>query len=367
MERVRLIATAVVCCIAGSANICAAGCPPLLTSNHRTAENGPLAYTVTGPLKKSERSRRHIPVPEGSLDSVRILLERSECEGSCPSYSIELRGDGSAIYTGKAFVLVPGRYIYEVSPQNVRCLVAQFRAADFWSLNSSYEAPVIDSPAYSVTLEIGGAKKTVADNVGRAVGMPKAVTALEDEIDGNGLNRWVYGDSETLPSLRREHFDFHSDDAATILANAAGSGSEEFVLGLLAEGAPATGRQSYFRQTGAAAAAASEGRSSIVRLLLAAGADPNLQNADGSTALHWASNADIVQLLVKAGANPEIKDEQGLTPLLFTRDDDASIALIEAGADITAKTNSGATVEQHAIEYKLARTLDLLRSRQGEK
>ena len=152
--------------------------------------------------------------------------------------------------SGKAFVLVPGRHTYEVSPQNVQCLVAQFRAADFWSLNSSYEAPVTDSPAYSVTLEISGAKKTVADYVGRAVGMPKAVTALEDEIDGNGSNRWVYGDSETLPSLRREHFDFHSEDAATILANAVGSGSEEFVLGLLAEGAPATGRQSDFRRTG---------------------------------------------------------------------------------------------------------------------
>lgn len=52
----------------------------------------------------------------------------------------------------------------------------------------------------------------------------------------------------------------------------------------------------------------------IVKLLLAAGADVNLQNADGYTALAYASmdgNLGMVELFLEAGADPLIRNSNG--------------------------------------------------------
>lgn len=56
----------------------------------------------------------------------------------------------------------------------------------------------------------------------------------------------------------------------------------------------------------------------VMKLLLANGANPNLQDASGMTALHYAVEAGdlmIVNLLMEHGANPYISDNHGLTPL----------------------------------------------------
>jgi len=54
----------------------------------------------------------------------------------------------------------------------------------------------------------------------------------------------------------------------------------------------------------------------FVRYLLQCGADPNAQNADGSTALTWAVRDDLVALLVGHGATVEAEaPESGFTSL----------------------------------------------------
>lgn len=50
-------------------------------------------------------------------------------------------------------------------------------------------------------------------------------------------------------------------------------------------------------------AAVQIGDAELVRLLLAAGADPNRSHPDGTTALTWCGNAEIMALLVDAGAS----------------------------------------------------------------
>src|SRR5207237_2637120 len=52
-------------------------------------------------------------------------------------------------------------------------------------------------------------------------------------------------------------------------------------------------------------------RLEVAKILLAAGANVNLQNAWGGTALQWAADAgilEVVQALVKAGANVNLGD-----------------------------------------------------------
>jgi len=64
--------------------------------------------------------------------------------------------------------------------------------------------------------------------------------------------------------------------------------------------------------------AATNGDTVIVRLLLECGANPNMRNFDGVTALHNAvfeKQIDIVKLLLEHGADPAIQDRFGNTPV----------------------------------------------------
>jgi ankyrin repeat protein len=86
-----------------------------------------------------------------------------------------------------------------------------------------------------------------------------------------------------------------------------------------------------------------------VRALIQQKADVNAVLPDGTTALHWAVNADdldTVSLLIQAGANVTARDRYGFTPLYFaaTNGNAALIRkLLEAGADPNAADASGET------------------------
>ena len=59
-------------------------------------------------------------------------------------------------------------------------------------------------------------------------------------------------------------------------------------------------------------------RAAAIDLLAKKSADVNAAEADGSTALLWAANAndtDLVSRLLKAGANPKVHNLLGSTPL----------------------------------------------------
>ena len=65
--------------------------------------------------------------------------------------------------------------------------------------------------------------------------------------------------------------------------------------------------------------ASKNGNSEIVKELLALGVEINKQDSDGVTALHIAKNIEIVKILVGAGANPNLQDyRSGFTPLLHS-------------------------------------------------
>ena len=67
-------------------------------------------------------------------------------------------------------------------------------------------------------------------------------------------------------------------------------------------------------------ASAVKGYNVISKLLIAAGADVNLQDANQTTALHYAvmfKNYDLVLMLLEAGANPNHKNNVGQSPMDF--------------------------------------------------
>ncbi len=87
-----------------------------------------------------------------------------------------------------------------------------------------------------------------------------------------------------------------------------------------------------------------------VRALVKKGADINLPEGDGSTALHWAAYRDdleTVDLLIRAGANPNAANALGATPLwIASENKNAGIvrSLLAGGANPNASLVSGETV-----------------------
>ena len=63
--------------------------------------------------------------------------------------------------------------------------------------------------------------------------------------------------------------------------------------------------------------ASETGSIGCIEKLLGAGADPNLVEYDGWSALHWAAangHGQVCQRLIQAGANKDVKDKRGFTP-----------------------------------------------------
>lgn len=94
-------------------------------------------------------------------------------------------------------------------------------------------------------------------------------------------------------------------------------------------------------------AAAVNGDTKAVSLLLGAGVSPDAKGQSGMTALHVAAQTgrtEVVDLLLAAGADVNVKDANGLTPLfgLTARCDRSAtvVKLIAKGADVNAKGSS---------------------------
>ena len=100
--------------------------------------------------------------------------------------------------------------------------------------------------------------------------------------------------------------------------------------------------------------AARRGDTDAVRALLEAGADANLAQGDGLTALHLAAregHLEVVRILINAGAETSATTRIGdYTPLHLaggTGHADVIGALLRAGADPTAVTTSSGVTPLH--------------------
>ena len=96
--------------------------------------------------------------------------------------------------------------------------------------------------------------------------------------------------------------------------------------------------------------AAMEGDPERVHALLAEGADVNVPQGDGSTALHWAAHHEDVEMaraLLAAGADVEKTTRLGeLTPIFMAAKSGSGVMielLVDAGADPSAATTNGTT------------------------
>ncbi len=116
--------------------------------------------------------------------------------------------------------------------------------------------------------------------------------------------------------------------------------------------------------------AASNGRVSVIRALIEAGADVNAVDLNDMSPLMGAAvrnkNPAVIHALIKAGANVNASIKGiGLTVLMIAAKnaEDPSImyTLLEDDADVNATDNKGWTVLDHALKQKKESEVRLLR------
>jgi len=128
-----------------------------------------------------------------------ITLERTSCFGSCPDYTVTVRGDGSVMYEGRMFVAVTGTQTASVSADDVERLVAKLEQIDYFALEAATVASpgvcqATDIPGYTTAVSLRGQQRTIVRCPG--IGPPEAdaLAELEDLIDEvAGTARWVEG------------------------------------------------------------------------------------------------------------------------------------------------------------------------------
>ncbi|HLJ88756.1 MAG TPA: ankyrin repeat domain-containing protein [Candidatus Angelobacter sp.] len=260
----------------------------------------------------NEKVVKHIPFPQiHDWSSIKIVLSRTGCFGTCPSYRVEVHGDGTVLYDGGSFVAIKGSHRASISRDTVSEMVEVFRVADYFSLKDKYIWAATDLPTYTTSISIDSRAKEITDYAGEHVGMPESVSKLEDAIDRlSGVERWTKGNSETVPALMQEKFDFRSPQASEILANVAQKGKADAVRDLVAAGVIVSTAPVQPRLGIAGTAlenAAQRGDVEMLRALLTAGINP----AAKTRALEHASLAgkmDAMRLLIGSGANPTAPD-----------------------------------------------------------
>ena len=125
------------------------------------------------------------------------------------------------------------------------------------------------------------------------------------------------------------------------------NGHKETVELLLNSGADPN-IQNKFGQT-ALIMASCEGHTEIIELLLNSGADPNIQNKFGRTALYCASckeYKEIVELLLKANADPNIQDKKGGTAYYVAQSKDIKDLLKEYQTKVNPNKRKFAELEE---------------------
>jgi hypothetical protein len=135
------------------------------------------------------------------LKGLMIRLERTQCYGSCPAYTITIHGDGRVEYRGKEHVKVKELRNSRVDTAAIKVLAWQFAQTNFLSLPEEDYSEAkckcrhcTDFPSVVVEITVGAMSHRVNQYYGCAC-PPKALFELESAIDRTANSEQWTGDT----------------------------------------------------------------------------------------------------------------------------------------------------------------------------
>ena len=135
-----------------------------------------------------------------------LVLERTTCYGTCPSYRIVVSRDGHVAYEGRKFVKELGRREKRLTDGQMRQLDAEVQRVHYFSLRDRYAfqedgCPTTwtDNPAVITSVRAGGQRKQIMHGYGCQYEMesrrgvyPADLTAFESRVDAIvGVAQWI--------------------------------------------------------------------------------------------------------------------------------------------------------------------------------
>jgi Domain of unknown function (DUF6438) len=140
--------------------------------------------------------------PGGSQQAVDattvITLDRTQCFGFCPAYSLTIRGDGNVTYQGRQYVKVVGAASAQIQVLAVQALVDQMVQTNYFNLSvpaTCAQGISTDAPTVTTSLTLAGRSHTIEDYHGNSCA-PATLSGLEDHIDEvAGSSQWVVCDA----------------------------------------------------------------------------------------------------------------------------------------------------------------------------
>lgn len=90
-----------------------------------------------------------------------VKMDRTACFGRCPIYSIEVRKDGTVVYTGKRFTDHNGVYTKNIGVDNAAAIIRGFNTHRADTCKERYDVLISDLPGINYTLSVDTGKKMI--------------------------------------------------------------------------------------------------------------------------------------------------------------------------------------------------------------
>jgi len=131
-----------------------------------------------------------------------------------------------------------------------------------------------------------------------------------------------------------------------------------------------------FNQTPLMVASKGDKNPELLKLLIAYGANPNIQDNNGKTSLiylcgnkRYYQDPSVTEYILDNGADPLIKDSQGKTPLIWAsqcKKVKVVETLIRKGAAVNDHDNSGHTALSYAVKHHYNDIINVLKNNGGQ-
>ncbi len=277
---------------------------------------------------------------------IRIQLVRHRCLGTCPIYSVTVFGNGHVVYEGTGFVRVRRRQTAVIAEKAVDDLIRRVNDLQFFSVElPKFKMCVTDGPRASVSASEPGHTREIDDECVESKELQELEQAIDDAVE---IQRWVFinhtelqrlisrgwditvhgreyarkaiewDDGEVLRVLVKNGLpvDSRDQDGSTLLLQAVLGGRYKSAKALLELGA---NPKAHSFDGWSPAQNAGNRNVEMCRLFLAHGADINDQDGLGETMLMNAAgspaNLEIVKFLVSSGANLNLRNKNGETAM----------------------------------------------------